>query len=187
MKSRTRVLFFIGVIFLVTELVSPPVGSFLMDRFNAFVPYAATIPLRLASFLFLLIIPETSSKPKTGERSSSENVVADESPNTGRLRQKVDQLLSHIRVDVLPLISRAPIILGLIALLVGNFARSVSEFLLQYMTFRFDWRWSQVSREHMQFSIRSNLSQGRLPHIVLSSNTNHCSLHSPPNHTCLVG
>jgi hypothetical protein len=145
------VLFFMTVILLVSEIVSPPVGSLLMDRFDAYVPYAATIPIRIASFLFLLIIPETSPKLKTGEISPPENVsvaeieVADEPSSMGPLRQKIDRLLSHIQMDVVPLITRGPIILSLIAILVGNFARTVSDLLLQYMTVRFDWRWSQVS------------------------------------------
>ena len=134
------------VVLLVTELVSPPVGSFVMDRFDAYVPYAVTIPLRLASFLFLLIIPETSSKPQNGERSFTENVeVANEASSIGLLREKVHRLISHVRIDVIPLITRGPIVLSLVAILVGSFARTVSEFLLQYTTLRFDWRWSQVS------------------------------------------
>lgn len=161
MKSRTRVLFFMTVVFLVTELVSPPVGSCLMNRFNAYVPYAVTIPLRIASFVFLLIIPETSSKPKNVERSSSENIsttrikAADVSSNIGMigpLREKFNRLLSHIRIDVIPLITRPPIILSLVAILIGNFAHSVSEFLLQYMTIRFDWQWSQVSKNMYYYS-----------------------------------
>lgn len=146
-------LFLLTVVNLVTELVSPPVGSFLMDHFDAYVSYAATIPLRIASFLFLLIIPETLSKLKNIERCASEYTSTTkiddihEPPKKGPLREKVDRLLSHIRMDIIPLITRGPVVLALLAILVGSFARTVSEFLLQYMTIRFDWRWSQVSKD----------------------------------------
>lgn len=145
--SSTRIFFGMGVMVLITELVAPPIGSLIMTTFNAYISYATTIPIRLLSFLFPLVIPET--KAKDASNGSPEQPLSDsdsiEPAKRHHFLRKLDELLSHLRSDVLPLITRTPLLLGMMSLLIEEFARTQGEFLLQYMTIRFGWRYSQAA------------------------------------------
>ena len=129
---------------MLTELVSPPAGAILMENCGDYVAYAVTVLARLLSFLFPLFIPET--KPKDDQHcppieSSVDALLTDTPSKKSFLHQKLDGALAHVRTDVYPLISRPAILLGMFSLLINTFARSISEFMLQYMTIRFNWRY----------------------------------------------
>jgi len=130
---------------MITELISPPTGAILMDTIGAQVSYGISVALRLLSFLFPLFIPETKPKVSRDNAPSEPSDVTDSVDTPSRkslLRKKLDDALAHVRQDVYPLISRPMILFGMFSLLINTFARSISEFLLQYMTIRFQWRYS---------------------------------------------
>jgi len=142
---RTRVFFLLAIVLMITELISPPTGAILMDTIGAQASYGISVALRLLSFLFPLFIPETNPKDSRDNASFEPPDVTD-SVNTpskrSLLRKKLDDALAHVRTDVYPLISQPMVLFGMFSLLINTFARSISEFVLQYMTIRFHWRYA---------------------------------------------
>lgn len=147
LSTSTRVFFGITVVLLTVELVAPPVGSLFMNAFNSYIAYSATMPMRLLTFLFPLVVPETQPKEPSADQPTETRSDTDstEPAKKSFLGKMLDNLFSHVRSDVLPLIMRPPIILSLITFLVSNFARTQGEFSLQYLSMRFNIRYSKVA------------------------------------------
>jgi hypothetical protein len=148
-----------GVI-LGAELLSPPVGVFLMERYGSIFTYFLSIPWNIVALLILFLIPETKPKSNT-EPSTLEDLTANESNGqssehptlTRKVQRAFDNLYGHIQADVIPLLSRGVIILGIFSLFVSNFVRPIFDLLIQYMVLRFSWKYSQVSDVAIQLRI----------------------------------
>jgi MFS family permease len=147
-RNRTRIFFYVSVVMLITEMVSPPLGSYLMDYWNSYYAYAIGLPLEFFGFVVLVFIPETLKKQETTKLSdqslSSEAATGPELPRASWIRRGVSHFNQHLVHDVLPLISRIPVLLALVALFVNRFSRSILKTLMQYLSARFDWQISQV-------------------------------------------
>jgi hypothetical protein len=58
--------------------------------------------------------------------------------------QQASTLIRHMKDDIVPMLQNLPIVLGLISLLVNNFAVPLMGIVLQYMSVRFKWEYSDV-------------------------------------------
>lgn len=144
-KTRTRIFFYITVVMLITEMVSPPLGSYLMDSWNSYYAYLFGLPLEFLGFLVLAIIPETA-KPNKDQEYSSHSSSSSTAEHNGRswLKQRYHFLKTHIIVNVMPLLCQRAILQGLVALFVNRFSRSILKTLMQYLSARFGWKLGQV-------------------------------------------
>src|ERR1700761_7910439 len=115
-KFRTRVFFYITVVMLITEMVSPPLGSYLMDSWNSYYAYLFGLPLEFLGFLVLAFIPETV-KPRKDQENSSHSEPSPTRVQNERswFKQRYDFLKDHIIVNVVPLLCRRAILQGLVA------------------------------------------------------------------------
>jgi hypothetical protein len=119
-----------------------------MDYWNSYYAYAIGLPLEFFGFVVLVFIPETVKKQETTKSSdqnlSSEAPTGPERPGASWIRRSATHFKQHLIDDVLPLISRIPVLLALVALFVNRFSRSILKTLMQYLSARFDWKLSQV-------------------------------------------
>ena len=145
MTESTQIFFLLTVIVLVSELLAPVTGSLLMERFGANLCFLFGILAYLLVFGILWFIPETSkSSQSSGDSLPSTAESAELLKHGSGISQKLVDLVDHIRTDLLPLLSRGTLVLGMLSLLVNYFALPVFNILMQYMTIRFEWKYSQV-------------------------------------------
>jgi hypothetical protein len=132
---------------LITEVVSPPLGAYLMDNWNSYSAYLFGLPLELLGFVVLAFIPETTQPNKDQEHSiHSESSPAPPPNKRSWIKQRYHELKGHIIVNVLPLLSRTVVWHALVGLFVNRFSRSILKTLMQYLSARFGWKLSQVCR-----------------------------------------
>jgi MFS family permease len=153
--ARTRVFFITSIIFLVTELIGPPVGSWMSDRLGASWAYSIWIPTRFLAMLLLIPIPEKvktelvepDEPPGAATPTSSESSA--ERCKKSLLRRKFDDMFRHVRMDLLPILGRCVIVVGIVSLVITNFARTMFEIVVQYMRVRFNWEYEDVSAKSL--------------------------------------
>lgn len=142
MTKRTHVFFLLTVMVLISELLAPVTGSLLMDRVGANFCYLLGIPAYLLIFVILWFIPETAKLSEASSPNTEE--LAELSKQTSGMKQRLAGLMEHVKTEFIPILSRGTLVLGMLSLLVSSFARPVFAILMQYMTIRFDWKYSQV-------------------------------------------
>jgi MFS family permease len=144
-----------------SELIAPPLGSLLMERYGSGYTYFITLPWDLVSFVLIFLLPETSKLKDPDTETVADLEPMDETAllDEDLLREPASRLSryhawmhkrytftkDHIFGQVLPLLKRREIFLGIAALVVAVFARPVSEMLLQYMSARFHWKLSKAA------------------------------------------
>jgi hypothetical protein len=125
-----------------------------MDKWGANTTYLIGIASYPLALIILLCIPETAKR-----KDVSEPTVDDPAPNgssaapeeRSKFRQRLEALLEHVQTDLMPLLSRGTIVLGLLAFLINSLARPVFAILIQYMSVRFGWKLGQVGRFSLVF------------------------------------
>ena len=145
MTNRTRIFFYVTVVLLLTELVSPPLGSYLMEQWNSYYAYLFGLPLEMFGFVVLLFIPETAKVSPTDIKDNPRTRPVVHRLNVHlRLRSRLQSLRNHVNSEVLPLLRKPALVLALVALFVNRFSRSILKTLMQYLSARFGWKISQV-------------------------------------------
>jgi hypothetical protein len=133
---------------LITEVVSPPLGSYLMNSWNSYYAYAFGLPLEFFGFVVLAFIPETVRKQGHNElsyqTSISETPTCSRRHTTSWIRRNASHFKQHLINNVFPILRRIPVLLALVALFVNRFSRSILKTLMQYLSARFEWQISQV-------------------------------------------
>ena len=170
-----------------SELLSPPFGAYLMDKYGALFTYYLTIPTRILAILIMAFIPQTGPKLTTETSSLDESMHGDtdldaiDKPTfSDMIRRNFNALHAHISNNMIPILSRGVIILGILSLLVNTFARPLFDLLIQYMRVRFSWEYSQVCTLAISQSFGLILSVDRIYNIFPSCVADHL-----PNH-CLT-
>ncbi|KAF4950153.1 hypothetical protein FSARC_13296 [Fusarium sarcochroum] len=149
--SRTRAFFWVQVILLITELIAPPFGTFLMQVLGSHFAFLTAVPLEALAFVVLGCIPNTRSTgnipdDSTEEGEEEENQAAhdefhESQDDQSSWKDKVLQGLSHLshnfRHGVRTLGMQPSLLVGLLALVVAKMARPMLELILQYMSTAF--------------------------------------------------
>lgn len=122
-----------------------------MNYHGPYIAYFISIPLLLVPMLILMLIPNTNPQKQTLEdtthsNAASENVIETEGARSIRLQtmQKLRNLLSHFKRDLLPLLRSTTILRGMFGILLVTFALLLGEVLMQYMHVRFHWSYEEV-------------------------------------------
>ena len=141
-----------NVVVLLSELLAPPLGSFLMESIGPHRTFILGPPLE---FLGLLIIPFLCDEPivkddrmdASQEASEADSVEQpEEALNWSHgIRNKIQGTICYVRRDFISLLCHNSLLLGLLALSVHKVARPILELMLQYMSARFGWPLSRVS------------------------------------------
>jgi MFS family permease len=148
--SRTRIFFYAAVATFISELIAPPLGSFLMENLGSKSTYFTTLPWDLLSFVLIFLLPETL-KIKEEEAPEPLNSHIPQRPSnrlsrySSWMQEKYSTTKDHVRKQVLPLLARREILLGVAALVVAVFSRPVSEMMIQYTSARFQWKLSKAA------------------------------------------
>jgi MFS family permease len=135
-ENRTQVFFYINVVFLVTELVAPPIGSQLSKAVGPHLTFLFTLPFALIGLVVLRFIPETLNP--TNHNPGIE-------PEPFNIRKKFESINIHLRESILPLLNRPLLFIALMALFVNRLSRPILAMLLQYMSAKFHWKLEQVT------------------------------------------
>lgn len=141
---------------LVTEFVAPPIASVLMELAGPHFAFLTAIPLEALAWVALGLIRETKSSD-AGQDDMEEaqslidnNVgnVEDSRPTSlkSKIRWASSRLSHKLTHSVGALGSQMGLLAGLMALVVAGFARPMLELILQYMSVRYGWSLSKVSR-----------------------------------------
>lgn len=146
---RARVFILLHITIVGAGLVGPPIGALLLQKLGPSQAFLWSLPPRLFSLVFLLLIPET--RDITAESSSTtRSAAAEPSLTTGplsfrtRLAGACQHFISHCKHDIWPIISRRPVFLGMMSLIVNTFAVPVGGMVVQYISVKFLWKFSEV-------------------------------------------
>lgn len=155
---RTKAFFYASVAMLLSELVSPPLGSVLMERFNPYVPFLTGIPLEMLGYVVLLYIPSTGNH--AGRRTSEHGLASsagDQQQSKSMAWESSFAWLGEYLKNFAADIKRHPgLIVAFFAFMVNKLARQIGELLIQYLSFRFGWTMAQVyslSHVHISFGV----------------------------------
>jgi MFS family permease len=140
-------------------LVGPPLGGFLLEKLGPRNAFLWTFPPRLFSLVFLYLIPETKD---IAVESSPESSSAATEPSTNgaptSLKKKVGNgirhFIQHVKQDIWPIISRTPVFLGMLSLVVNTFATPVAGIILQYVSVKFLWKFAEVRNTCLLFKVK---------------------------------
>lgn len=146
---RTQSFLYLNVTILLSELTAPAMGSLLMKRLDPHVAFVVALPILASGFVVLLFMHE--ERPAKPSASSSETASSEssdiEATSLQKVKRTIKNMLSFIRHDIGAVLGEAALLLGITALAIQKLARPLLEFLLQYMSKKFDWPISDVSRE----------------------------------------
>lgn len=141
---RTQAFFYVHVVILVSEMVAPAIGVLLLDAIGPHFTFLVGIPVKALGFIALFFIRE---KPAQGHEASHDSEGGDaEPPIQGKTRRPLVNLIHYIRNDIGSILANRLVFIGLLVLPVQKLSRPMLELILQYMSFKFGWPLSRVSR-----------------------------------------
>jgi hypothetical protein len=122
------------------------IGLFFMETIGPHSTWFLGIVQQIAGLSILLLLPKTSTQPEQVLDHDLDTPLAKSSEmNLMNISEQFEGLSAHFKDSVLPLL-RPTIIIGLLAMLVNCLVQPIMQLLLQYMSVRFRWPISQVSR-----------------------------------------
>lgn len=191
-----------GAAQLINEIIAPVLSSLLMAQGYLYVPMFIALPMELAGFGILFVIPNTLARkshsasgqvPEQTDNSTPADSV-DEIPkkDSSGLTRRMSILSKPAKRLALLVVSDVRIGLVLLAFMVNKLSRQITELLVQYSSKRLGWTLAKV-RNNASTVLRGFLETftdvphvGHLP-VVDSSCCNRCHLpcsspccHFPP-------
>jgi hypothetical protein len=131
-----------------SELIAPPLGSYLMDKYGPLVPFGLGIPFELLCFPILFTIPNTKQSSYAEERRANRWCFFDteeiENASEFRRGRPFSLLLYFVKSIMSRAVLFAPLQIPVIALLVNKLSHSIYDQLLQFMSVRFNWTLAMV-------------------------------------------
>lgn len=148
---RTQAFFYVHVVILVSEMIAPPIGVLLLQAIGPHLTFLVGIPVKALGFIALFFIREKAAE----EDDRSDDSIGEEAePAThGKIRQPMSNLMRYIRDDIGSILNNRLVLIGLLVLPVQKLSRPMLELILQYMSFKFGWPLSRVSRVRPRFEI----------------------------------
>lgn len=141
---RTQAFFYVHVVILVSEMVAPAVGVLLLHAIGPHLTFLAGVPVKALGFIALLFIKENGEE---SHDSNHDSVGEESEPAThGKIRRPLANLMRYIRNDIGSILTNRLVLIGLLVLPVQKLSRPMLELILQYMSFKFGWPLSRVSR-----------------------------------------
>lgn len=156
MHPRTPVLFRFYSVFLVAELVSNPLGGFLVSKGPWLTLFTGNVFMVLVT-ASLFILPETLSVRQWHDKRAGKAPRSRLTPlggddddgevlKKGSMRAALDDARAQL-VEVWDfLIGNRRIVVLMLPLIFVTLGKYIQEMLLQYATKRFGWSWSKVRR-----------------------------------------
>jgi hypothetical protein len=140
---RTQAFFYVHVVILVSEMVAPVIGVFLLDAIGPHFTFLAGIPVKALGFIALLLIKEHDAKghDRIHDPEAEESDLAAQ----GKIRRPWANLIRYIRKDIGDILVNRAVFISLLVLPVQKLSRPMLELILQYMSFKFEWPLSRVS------------------------------------------
>jgi MFS family permease len=132
-------------------LVGPPLGGFLLEKLGPRRAFLWTFPPRLFSLVFLYLIPETKdiavhSSPESSSTAPESSTNGEPTSLKKKLGSGIQHFIQHWEQDIWPIISRTPVFLGMLSLVVNTFATPIAGIILQYVSVKFLWKFSEVRK-----------------------------------------
>lgn len=130
---------------LVSEMVAPAIGVLLMHAIGPHLTFLVGIPVKALGFIALFFIKEKTGDADNEDDDSVPGEQA-EPATQGKTRRPLANLINYIRNDIGSILTNRLVLVGLLVLPVQKLSRPMLELILQYMSFKFGWPLSRVSR-----------------------------------------
>jgi hypothetical protein len=131
------------VITMVTEVLSPPVGSALLNSIGPYATFTMELPLLILGLFVIPYIPQLKTEAASDGRPSSPG-TSENRQNQVKRNQIFRRVVVFIRQDFASIMNERALILGIFALAFQKFSQPISGLMLQYMSKKFDWKLSEV-------------------------------------------
>lgn len=129
---------------LVSEMVAPAIGVLLLQAIGPHLTFLVGIPVKALGFVALFFIKERAEE---ADDASHDSAGEEAEPAThGKMRRPLAHLMYYIRDDIGSILTNRLVFFGLLVLPVQKLSRPMLELILQYMSFKFGWPLSRVSR-----------------------------------------
>jgi hypothetical protein len=139
---RTRGFLYIIVTALTSEFVGAPIASIVYPLIGPHSTFVLAQPLGMLGLIFLKFMPQSQNIPS---HEATENDVHPEGFRSV-LMKKVRAMKAHMHNDVLPMLSRPLLFLGLLSLFANRLARPILTMFVQYTAAKFHWTIAKVCR-----------------------------------------
>lgn len=127
----------IQVALLVSELVSPPIASFLMRTIGAHFTFLAQVPIEACGFILLYFLP--GNEPKTRDAAYDRLQEASGDSWLWKAGGRVRRCLRDIRGDMSTIFAQKRMLVTLGGMLVAKMARPILDVTMQFMSNKFGW------------------------------------------------
>jgi len=151
-KDRAQAFFNMAVMTLIAELVTPAVGSILADWQGVYIPLLYAFPLQVASMAIFGLLPDTRlSKNLENDEDNCDPV---EGGHSTEASDKTDfaTWVKSIKESCAPFQTKA-IWVVTVCYISTMLARDTIDFLVQYVSKRFDWSLAKVCIRCILFNL----------------------------------
>lgn len=136
---------------LVSEMIAPVIGVLLLHAIGPHLTFLVGIPVKALGFIALVFINEKAEEADDASRGSAGE--EDEPATQGKTRRPLANTMHYIRHDIRSILTNRLVFIGLLVLPVQKLSRPMLELILQYMSFKFGWPLSRVSKVRPFFKI----------------------------------
>lgn len=137
-KNRAQAFFNMAVMTLIAELVAPAVGSMLVDWQGVYLPLLCVFPLQVANMVIFGLLPDTRLPQNLENENECDPVEARHSTDAS-----VTDWMNALKRSCAPFQTKA-IWLVTVCYISTMLARDTIDFLVQYVSKRFEWSLAKV-------------------------------------------
>ena len=147
-KFRTQSFLYLSVTILVSELLSPPLGSILMDTIGSYATFITGFPFLSLGLLPLAFMTEGKPKLDSDDQCHGQQACSSESRTGCLSTEEANHTFTGIFKSTQQNFSSVwkdnALLLGIFSLAVQKLARPMLDLLLQYMSKRYGWKLGKV-------------------------------------------
>lgn len=152
--SRVVTFFYLRAVVLLTEVVAPPFGTFLMEKYSIWTPLLLALPALGLGFLFILVMPPLpvrqppaypDGESEDGPLSRDDVSASKETGVQAFARKSLREGYHTVRETGQVVFSNRVVACSVLAFTVSKFGREMVDFLPQYTSKRLGWSFAKVS------------------------------------------
>lgn len=142
-KDRAQAFFNMAVMTLIAELMAPAVGSMLVDWKGVYIPLLCTFPLQVANMAIFGLLPDTRVPENLENDEDNCDPVESGHPTEASDKAGFGSWWKSIKRSCAPFQTKA-IWLVTVCYICTMLARDTIDFLVQYVSKRFEWSLAKV-------------------------------------------
>lgn len=152
-KDRAQAFFNMAVMTLIAELVAPAVGSLLVDWKGMYIPLLCAFPLQVANMVIFSLLPDT--RVSENLESNDDSIEGGHSTERSSNKAGFATWWKSLKRSCAPFQTKA-IWLVTVCYISTMLARETIDFLVQYVSKRFDWSLAKVNFSVCLFFLSAN-------------------------------